>query len=152
MQERAAELLRIDEAAGGEAKKAKTEEELSPGTEALLCDEDVMPIEHTSFISHRNEETDELQATRGLAAHETSVLSELAKHIKKIAVRKKCNPCEVKRRHFACFSLFGPLTFFWVALQHLVTLKRGNSKSETRLVILSPIFQETIWILGHLFS
>ena len=96
MQERVAELSRIDEAAGGEAKKAKTEEELSPGTKALLCDEDVMPTEHASSLSDRNEDTNESQATRSLAARENSVLSELAKNIKKLAVRKKCQPCEIK--------------------------------------------------------
>jgi hypothetical protein len=86
MQERAPTA---DGAAEGEAKRARTEEELSPGTKALLCDEDVMPTAHVSSLSECDNSPNQPQNMRSFAARETSVLTEFAKNIKLLAVRMR---------------------------------------------------------------
>ena len=80
-------MPRRQEAGGRETKKSKAEEDLSPGTKALLCDEGDNMFTHASSLTARDNDSiqtrDKMSST--LVEREKSVIAELAKNIKKIA-------------------------------------------------------------------
>lgn len=97
-------LPRIQEVVGTGTKTSKAEEEMSPRTKALLCDEGDNTFTQTSLLSARHAEMvhdqdskqtrekmrkygTEMKSSSAFMERENSVLSELTKNLRKIAAR-----------------------------------------------------------------
>jgi hypothetical protein len=98
----ASDSPRLREAVGRKTKTSKTEEELSPGTKALLCDEGDVAHLHDSKQTRKLRKLGKgTTSSSALMERESSVMSELTKNIQKIVV--SC--CKETLVHFSSASL-----------------------------------------------